>query len=287
MSDPTGPRGLGDADDAGPDKGAPDTSGGDKGHGAGDVGSGGVSVHERGSGETSEPERRRWLPAFILGAVGGVVALSLVWATAATLGGTDPDGRQAAPPSATSTASASAEPSQQAALARPPSQRELCREADAKLTGQLQAAAPALDQWEIHVAAMNKLVTGEITRAQAGAFWSQSKVDASRNLARFDSAARRASSAETDCPAPGSVAQASTGLRSCATYVAQQRRALEAAGIVLRTWKAHIRDMAMEDMGHLSAAAATERWLANWQRGIRELRAYRAAEASIGGSGRC
>ena len=118
------------------------------------------------------------------------------------LGGTDPDGGQAAPPSATSTASTSAEPSQQAAVARPPSQRDRCREADAELTGQLQAAAPALDQWEIHVAAMNKLVTGEITRAQAGAFWSQSKVDARRNLARFDSAARQASSAETDVRLP-------------------------------------------------------------------------------------
>ena len=48
-----------------------------------------------------------------------------------------------------------------------------------------------------------------------------------------------------------------------------------------------MRDMTMEDMGHLSEAAATERWLANWQRGIQELRAYRAAEASIGGSGQC
>jgi hypothetical protein len=287
MSDPTGPRGLGDADDAGPDKGAPDTSGGDKGHGAGDVGSGGVSVHERGSGKTSEPDRRRWLPAFILGAVGGVVALGLVWATAAIVVDTDPDSGQAAPSSATSTATTSAEPSQQAAVARPPTQRDRCREVDAELTGQLQAAAPALDQWEVHVGAMNKLVTGEITRKQAGAFWSQSKVDAKRNLARFDSAARQASSADADCPAPASVAQASTGLRSCATHVAQQRRALEAATIALRTWKAHMRDMAMEDMGHLSSSAATERWLANWQRGIRELRAYRAAEGSTGGSGRC
>ena len=132
---------------------------------------------------------------------------------------------------------------------------------------------------------MNKLVTG-ITRAQAGAFWSQSKVDARRNLARFDSAA--AGVVRGDGLSGSRIGGTGVdGVEVVRHVRRQQRRALEAAGIVLRTWKAHIRDMAMEDMGHLSAAAATERWLANWQRGIRELRAYRAAEAAIGGSGRC
>ena len=37
----------------------------------------------------------------------------------------------------------------------------------------------------------------------------------------------------------------------------------------------------------LSPAAATQKWLANWQRGIHELHAYRSAQRAVDGAERC
>lgn len=232
---------------------------------------------------------RRTAPAFLVGVLAGMVALAVVWAMTVVLSGTGGDtrtdsGRAAAPTAAAPTASATpstgaAEPSQQAGAA--PSQADRCRRADAELARPLRAARPALDQWEVHVGAMNKLVVGAITPAQAGAFWSRSKVGAIRNLARFHAATRRVPLAGVDCPDPGAVTQASPGLRPCARHVARERDALEAAEIALRTWKRHIRDMRMLDMGHLSPDRANRLWLANWQRGVRELQTFRDADRAV------
>lgn len=51
----------------------------------------------------------------------------------------------------------------------------------------------------------------------------------------------------------------SRAVRSCARHVARDRRTLEVAEVALRTWKAHIRDMRMQSMGHLSPGTATQR----------------------------
>jgi hypothetical protein len=305
MSDPTGPRDVGDAggSDARLGGGVPGTRGEDEVDsetaptGAWDVpaderGSSGVAgparhdrEHEWAMGDTEwtaspgyqEAGGERKIPAFLVGALTGMVALGLLWAGTALLNGTGTDGRRAASSSAT----AEVKPSQHTPVAPEPSRANPCRRVDQALAGALRTATPALDQWEVHVGAMNKLVVGSITSQQAAAFWSQTKVGATRNLGRFYSATQRLPFAGVNCPSSTDSTQASAEARSCARQVAQERRALHAVRIALRTWKKHIRHMRMLDMGHLSPAAATQMWLANWQRGIREIRDYRSAQRAV------
>jgi hypothetical protein len=239
--------------------------------------------------EYEETDQERAIPAFLVGALAGMVALAVVWAMTAVLSGTggetSTDSSRAATTAAPTAATTGAGPSDQASAV--PGQVDRCRRADAELARPLRAANPALNQWEVHVGTMNKLVAGAITPAQADAFWSQTKLGATRNLDRFDAAAGRDPFAGADCPDPDTLAKVSSDLKSCARHVDRERLALEAAGTALRTWKAHIRDMKMLDMGHLSPAKATQMWLENWQRGIRELQSFRAADRAVDRSRGC
>jgi hypothetical protein len=270
---------------------------------AGEHGVGGAREHEWAMGETDwaaapeydEPDGERTIPAFLVGALAGMVALGLVWAMTVFLDGAATDGRRAATSAETSvatspeptTATTEPSPGREAVAAPPSSPQTPCEQADAALTAPLRAAGPALDQWEVHVGAMNKLMVGAITPEQAGAFWSESKVGAVRNLKRFDDANRGVGAAAADCPPPDAVVQDSGERRSCARHVARERQALEAAGTALQTWKTHIRHMRMLDMGHLAPDEASRLWLANWQRGIEEIRDYRAARRVAADSGGC
>jgi hypothetical protein len=231
--------------------------------------------------------RRGTISAFLVGALAGLVALGVVWATTVILTDTDGGTSSAATTAGTSTATTGTEPSPETDAPTSPSPTDRCREAAAELAAPLRVAVPALDQWQVHVGAMNKLVLGAITPEQAAEFWEQSKVGATRNLARFDSASRRVPAARVCLSSPGALAQASAELRSCTRYVVQERRALAAARIAIRTWKRHVRDMAMLEMGHLSPADATEMWLANWRRGVRELAAFRSADRAVKRSQSC
>lgn len=315
MNDPTGPRDAGDADDSDARHGdvAPDTGGKDNvDHDEGGAGDQDAPVEDRrlvnapdpGIGaredewamdeveraaapEYEERDRRPMISGFLVGALAGMVALGLVWATTAILADSDSDSGRVATTAMTGMATTDAEPSQQTQSSPEPSQEDRCRQADAELAGPLRAAVPALDQWEIHIGAMNKLVVGAITLQQATAFWDQTRVGAKRNLDRFYSATRQVPVAGVDCPSPGSLTQASAALRSCARHVAQERQAFEAARIAIQTWKKHIRHMEMLRMGHMSPATATRLWLASWQEGNRELQAYRRAERPVDGSERC
>ena len=234
-----------------------------------------------------DPAGGRTIPAFVSGALAGILVLGLIWAATAVLRDEGTGTRPAATTSVTRTTPADAEPTREVEASRPPSREDRCRQADAELAAPLRAAAPALDQWEIHVGAMNKLVVGAITLQQAGAFWSQTRAGAERNLADFDSASRRVRSAVVDCPPPSTLSQASRGLKACAQHVAREQRGLETARTAMRTWRTHIRHMKMLDMGHLSPDVATRLWLANWQRGVRELRTYRSATRAMDGPATC
>jgi len=309
MSEPTGPRHVGADDSSAAARGETKHShkehhGGDHARRAGAPdGHAGAREHEWAMGETDwaaapeydEPDDERTIPAFLVGAVAGMVALGLVWAMTVFLDGAETDSRRGATSAETSVAASpgstgttAPKPGQEAVAATPSSPQNPCEAADAALAAPLRAAAPAMDQWEIHVGAMNKLMVGAITAEQAGAFWSESKVGATRNLKRFDAANEGSDTAGTDCPAPDKVSQAAPpGLRSCARHVARERTALEAAGTALQTWKGHIRDMKMLDMGHLAPDEASRLWLANWERGIKEIRDYRAAQRAAAGTAGC
>jgi hypothetical protein len=298
MSDPTGPRDAGDSDepDTRPEDGTGDTWDED----TVDTGVGHSSEHEWAMGESEweepepeyeEPNRGRALPAFLVGALAGVVALGLVWATTVVITGTDDDtGRLAASTvtnTVTSTATAGAEPDHHSDAPTGPSRMHRCRQADEELAGLLRAAGPALDQWEIHIGAMNKLVVGAITLAQATAFWNQTRVGAHQHLDDFYAATREIPFPGADCPSPDAVAQASPELRSCARRVALEREELEADQVAMQTWRGHVRHMEMLRMGQMSAATATRLWLASWRQGVRELGATQSAKRAVARSDAC
>ena len=154
---------------------------------------------------------------------------------------------------------------------------ERCISAHEALQAPLEAAPPALDQWQVHVGAMNKLVVGEITLQQATAFWNRTRVGAQRRVAAFDAAWAALRRDGIDCPSPRLMAPATPALRPCARQVEAEIRVLEAAQKSIRTWAEHVQHMDMLRMGTLSPEDATAMWLSMWQRGVRDLDAYRVA----------
>jgi hypothetical protein len=150
-----------------------------------------------------------------------------------------------------------------------------CRTVELAQQAPMRAARPALDQWQVHVGAMNKLVAGTITLDQANAFWNQTRVGAARHVDAFLRAVhayhRRGSGS---CVRPEQVPDTATTLYTCAAAVAVRDDALEAAKRAARTWKRHVGQMEMLRMGHLSPARATQMWLASWRAGQRQLTTY-------------
>jgi hypothetical protein len=150
-----------------------------------------------------------------------------------------------------------------------------CRAVDRAQRAPMSAARPALDQWEVHVGAMNKLVVGAISLDQANAFWNQTRVGAARHVHAFlvaDRAYRRGTAGP--CLRPQRVHAASTPLHACAAAVAARDRVIRAAETAASTWNGHVKDMEMLRMGDLSPAKATQMWLASWRTGQRQLTKY-------------
>jgi hypothetical protein len=231
-------------------------------------------------GPEEEPSGNRLLPAFLLGLLAGLVLLGLVWMTiwvvsgdSGDVEGTSDQARIGGAISESPSASASASPG--------PTRMERCVSAAAALREPLRAAEPAMDQWEVHVGAMNKLVVGAITLQQATAFWNQTRVGAHRQIAEFHHAMAALRRHGVDCPAPGMLAPASRPLRTCARQVAADVQALRAARTSVTTWDKHVRQMEMLRMGMMSPAKASRMWLDMWQRGVDELQSYRAAERAV------
>jgi hypothetical protein len=73
------------------------------------------------------------------------------------------------------------------------------------------------------------------------------------------------------------MAPAMPELRPCAQTVEAEIRVIEAARTSIRTWAMHVRHMDMLRLGTLSPEDATAMWLTMWQRGVRDLDAYRLA----------
>ena len=152
-----------------------------------------------------------------------------------------------------------------------------CSEAAAALTAPLEAARPALRQWDVHVQAMNKLVVGEITLQQATRFWNQTRLGAQRNVERFRKAWTALERTGLDCPAPALLGRAPAAVRWCSRLVEAELGVARTARTSIDTWDTHVQHMDMLRMGTLSPEKATEMWLEMWRRGVRDLDAYRAA----------
>ena len=160
-----------------------------------------------------------------------------------------------------------------------PSPLERCAAAAQALQRPLQLARPALDQWDVHIGAMNKLVVGAITLPQATAFWNQTRVGAYHRIGRFNDADADLGRQALDCPDPLLLGSgAPPALRACAQHVAAELDALETARTAITTWKHHVEAMDQLRLGQLSPAAATRMWLSMWRRGAQELAEFRGAE---------
>lgn len=153
-----------------------------------------------------------------------------------------------------------------------------CNRTAALIKPALRRASSSVAQWETHVGAMNKLVSGAITLPEASAFWSRSRVGALLRIHRFQRAETRLRLRGVDCPRPGALPPgASPKLRACAAGVRTDLQALSAARTAIATWRRHVRAMNMLRMGDLSPTAASRMWVAMWHRGQDEIDTYRTA----------
>ena len=165
--------------------------------------------------------------------------------------------------------------------------RDRCAAAEDRLAATLRAAGPAMEQWEVHVGAMNQLVLGAITLQQASDFWNQTRLAAKRKLGNFDDALAAVRRSGLNCPVVDRLGHSSSALRSCALRVDADERAADTAREALETWATHVADMDMLKMGHLSAADATQAWLASWEQGVEQIRTYEGAASAARQSGGC
>lgn len=207
------------------------------------------------------------------GVVLGAVVLALVWAFVSVLGH-DAGGGTSNPAVADVGGSliGSAPRSPQSSL------RDRCIEAAAALRGPLGAAEPAMDQWAVHIGAMNKLVTGAISLSQATAFWNQTRRGAHQHIQQFHRSLRTLREEGLDCPPPGRLpTTADEAARSCSSRVDADLRAVTLARTAIDTWERHVRDMERLRTGRLSPADASRMWLQMWQEGQGQLDRYRAA----------
>ncbi|MDI4643248.1 hypothetical protein K9U39_20405 [Rhodoblastus acidophilus] len=149
-----------------------------------------------------------------------------------------------------------------------------CVSADQALTQALDNAQPALDQWAVHVGAMNKLVVGEITLEQASAFWNRTRHDAATRIEDFRAVMDDVRVRGLDCPGPHYLAPGARQLPPCTRRVAADIRALGAARTSIATWEHHVHDMEMLRSGDLSPEDATAAWLSMWQEGMDDLDTY-------------
>jgi hypothetical protein len=153
-----------------------------------------------------------------------------------------------------------------------------CASAVQVLDGTLGAARPALDQWAVHVGAMNKLVVGEITLQQATEFWERTRLGAQRAVEGFRDAMSTLRRRGLDCPSPELLGRGARALPGCARQVEAEVRVLRTAGTAIDTWEHHVHQMDMLRLGEITPEEATRMWLSMWQQGVRDLDAYRSAD---------
>jgi hypothetical protein len=160
-----------------------------------------------------------------------------------------------------------------------------CRALLSLQQGVLDAARPAMGQWEVHIRAMNQLVAGQITLAQATAFWNSTRVQAARRIQEFRAADRlfRSTAGSLCSVATRPPPRSSSDLRACIEAVVARAATVQAARTTMVTWSHHVRDMERLRMGMLSPAMAQTMWRQLWKRGDQELRTYRQDDATARG----
>lgn len=161
------------------------------------------------------------------------------------------------------------------AASKGPSAIDRCRAQYDAQAPVLRTAARSIEQWEVHVRAMNQLVAGEITLDQASDFWNRTRMGAQRRVTDFRDAERAYTAGDHNCPSPQ--AADATSLRTCGRSVLLRDEVLTVARRAIDTWAMHVRDMERLRDGQLSPAKAAEMWRMSWHMGQHQIDAYHDA----------
>lgn len=164
-------------------------------------------------------------------------------------------------------------------------QLRACRTVWQSQSDTLAAADRSLAQWRVHVGAMNQLVSGQITLAQAQAFWNRTRVGAAARVAKFEHADGAYADVAPRCP--NRSPSASRQVRRCLAGVRARGRAIDAGGVAIATWKRHIAAMEMLRSGQLTPQMATQMWVQSWHLGVQQLDAYTKASKDAADAGSC
>jgi len=221
--------------------------------------------------------------------VGAVVALLLVLAwNRLSADGSSPAARAEGPDAVLASPSAADPQAPGVAPERHGATRlARCTSGWRRLQRPLAAAGASLDQWGIHIGAMNTLVVGEITLRQARDFWNDTRRGAQRRVADFDAALAELERVGIDCPDPGVLAPGARALPACAESVEAGVDALSAARASVATWAEHVHHMEMLRLGQMTPEEATSAWLASWKKGAEELEDYKAAHRAEAAADGC
>lgn len=154
----------------------------------------------------------------------------------------------------------------------------------------LLAAQASMEQWRLHITAMNRLVAGEITIAQAAGFWRQTRVGAINRVERFHTDYARYGREAPACPSDGLASadppSTSGSLERCVAASRAGDRILTLADTAVTTWEHHVHDMEMLRTGEITPAQAADKWRTSWRAGNRQLHKFQDA-LHRGGTLRC
>jgi hypothetical protein len=216
--------------------------------------------------DTHDPRTQR---IFVVGTVVGAVFVLLLWAAVTV--STDPPN----PGSSQRLTSGQGRdgPATMPSLSAASPQDQACRELVADQAAAVRDARRSLAQWRTHVEAMNRLVAGEITLAQASAFWNQTRVGADRRLRAYQRSTAGLPDLDAACGGSSGAGRQPT----CLDVAAARARQLRRADVALETWSRHVQHMEMLRSGDLDPTTATRMWRTSWRAGMREIDRYDAA----------
>lgn len=131
------------------------------------------------------------------------------------------------------------------------------------------AANASIDQWKLHIQAMNQLVAGQITLQQATKFWAQTRMGAIHKVQAFDKERKKLIGLQ--CPG-----QSSSGpqLTACQRATTAYAKVVKAARATIRTWHMHVQEMEDLRAGRITPTQALHMWHRMWHRGERQVHHY-------------
>jgi hypothetical protein len=148
---------------------------------------------------------------------------------------------------------------------------ESCRTLFAQELQAQLAADASMAQWQLHIDAMNQLVAGKITLAEASAYWSSTRKGAIHRVERFRRLDERLARSHHECTGAG---LADARLTACVQATRAAGRTLDAARTATRTWRHHIREMEMLRRGDITPTRALTMWVAMWHTGQDQVERY-------------